>query len=384
MKYVFVNIKNFIFRDFGMFFLVMLCSIVSAIVISFSYGVYENNKVSLALVRAGSFHDYLNIEFVEGEDGSCVSKAEFVECLSQLQEKFSDWYNTIDYCTAYVIADGDRYECWFGFDGDGIKLEEETYENLRMGDMLTGEVWTDEDEKNGSRYALCYDYSKFGGENPILDKIYVDDETLIIDGNEYTIIGWQSWNCDGAMVPFMSFNDDAAVDGITIHFDQGLFLNTYQDICNVFSEELGDKAVVDEISMSSFSNNKFFEYKTMTLVVILLALISALNFAILYKFIIEKRKKSTRVFWILGKSKKRIIGMNILEFLIVNVPAFLIGTLIYVYFIVDKVLKYYQYIDKFCGFVLEGQIFLIYMAVSLIVYFIMLMVTYRNGGIVKS
>ncbi len=382
MKYVFVNIKNFIFKDFGMFFLVMVCSIVSSIVISFSYGVYENLKISLALGGAESYQDYLNIEFVEGEDGSYVSKAEFVECLSQLQDKIGGWYNTIDDCTGTVIADGDSYEYWFDYDEEGIGLAEETYDNFRMYDMLTGEVWTDEDEKNGSRYALCYDYSKFGGENPILDKIYVDDETLIIDGNEYTIIGWQSWTCDGAMVPIMSFNDDATVDYVTIWFEEGVFFNTYQDIYSVFSEELGDKVIIEKVS--GLSNEKIFEYKTMTLVVILLALISALNFAILYKFIIEKRKKSTRVFWILGKSKKRIIGMNILEFLIVNVPAFLIGTLIYVYFIVDKVLKYYQYIDKFCGVVLEGQIFLIYMAVSIMVYFIMLEMTYNNENILKS
>ena len=139
---------------------------------------------------------------------------------------------------------------------------------------------------------------------------------------------------------------------------------------------MGDKAVFEEIR--TIDKDTYYTYKTVILISVFIALIAAINFMILYRYIKSTRKRTTAIFRILGLTPAKLNFMNMSECIILIVPFFILGMVLYQTVFLPRLHTYFVYMqDAYTPFV-YFLLFVIFISVSLIVIGIMLLVMSRK------
>ena len=373
-KYTLKNIKSFFINNFIIFILLVISTITSAIVIFFSYGVYQNYNTILSYKEDDLSDDYIGINYVN-TGSEYVTKRDLLNCLSEIDDISNELREQIIQYDVEGIIDNNSYEFKFLYCDGKFKVAEEFKENLKKYDNLTeGTYWSDYEEANGICVALISDPAVFG-EISALDSIkYVNH--LKIGGKIYDIIGKQAWNEKGAMFPFSTVADEQLLTSTLISFNSAVSVKTYNQIRDVFNNYMGDKAVFEEIR--TIDKDTYYTYKTVILISVFIALIAAINFMILYRYIMSTRKRTTAIFRILGLTPAKLNFMNMSECIILIVPFFILGMVLYQTVFLPRLHTYFVYMqDAYTPFV-YFLLFVIFISVSLIVIGIMLLVMSRK------
>lgn len=373
-KYTLKNIKSFFINNFIIFILLVISTITSAIVIFFSYGVYQNYNTILSYKEDDLSDDYIGINYVN-TGSEYVTKRDILNCLSEIDDISNELREQIIQYDVEGIIDNNSYEFKFLYCDGKFKVAEEFKENLKKYDNLTeGTYWSDYEEANGICVALISDPAVFG-EISALDSIkYVNQ--LKIGGKIYDIIGKQAWNEKGAMFPFSTVADEQLLTSTLISFNSAVSVKTYNQIRDVFNNYMGDKAVFEEIR--TIDKDTYYTYKTVILISVFIALIAAINFMILYRYIMSTRKRTTAIFRILGLTPAKLNFMNMSECIILIVPFFILGMVLYQTVFLPRLHTYFVYMqDAYTPFV-YFLLFVIFISVSLIVIGIMLLVMSRK------
>lgn len=373
-KYTLKNIKSFFINNFIIFILLVISTITSAIVIFFSYGVYQNYNTILSYKEDDLSDDYIGINYVN-TGSEYVTKRDLLNCLSEIDDISNELREQIIQYDVEGIIDNNSYEFKFLYCDGKFKVAEEFKENLKKYDNLTeGTYWSDYEEANGICVALISDPAVFG-EISALDSIkYVNQ--LKIGGKIYDIIGKQAWNEKGAMFPFSTVADEQLLTSTLISFNSAVSVKTYNQIRDVFNNYMGDKAVFEEIR--TIDKDTYYTYKTVILISVFIALIAAINFMILYRYIMSTRKRTTAIFRILGLTPAKLNFMNMSECIILIVPFFILGMVLYQTVYLPRLHTYFVYMqDAYTPFV-YFLLFVIFISVSLIVIGIMLLVMSRK------
>lgn len=373
-KYTLKNIKSFFINNFIIFILLVISTITSAIVIFFSYGVYQNYNTILSYKEDDLSDDYIGINYVN-TSSEYVTKRDLLNCLSEIDDISNELREQIIQYDVEGIIDNNSYEFKFLYSDGKFKVAEEFKENLKKYDNLTeGTYWSDYEEANGICVALISDPAVFG-EISALDSIkYVNQ--LKIGGKIYDIIGKQAWNEKGAMFPFSTVADEQLLTSTLISFNSAVSVKTYNQIRDVFNNYMGDKAVFEEIR--TIDKDTYYTYKTVILISVFIALIAAINFMILYRYIMSTRKRTTAIFRILGLTPAKLNFMNMSECIILIVPFFILGMVLYQTVFLPRLHTYFVYMqDAYTPFV-YFLLFVIFISVSLIVIGIMLLVMSRK------
>ena len=373
-KYTLKNIKSFFINNFIIFILLVISTITSAIVIFFSYGVYQNYNTILSYKEDDLSDDYIGINYVN-TGSEYVTKRDLLNCLSEIDDISNELREQIIQYDVEGIIDNNSYEFKFLYCDGKFKVAEEFKENLKKYDNLTeGTYWSDYEEANGICVALISDPAVFG-EISALDSIkYVNQ--LKIGGKIYDIIGTQAWNEKGAMFPFSTVADEQLLTSTLISFNSAVSVKTYNQIRDVFNNYMGDKAVFEEIR--TIDKDTYYTYKTVILISVFIALIAAINFMILYRYIMSTRKRTTAIFRILGLTPAKLNFMNMSECIILIVPFFILGMVLYQTVFLPRLHTYFVYMqDAYTPFV-YFLLFVIFISVSLIVIGIMLLVMSRK------
>ena len=373
-KYTLKNIKSFFINNFIIFILLVISTITSAIVIFFSYGVYQNYNTILSYKEDDLSDDYIGINYVN-TGTEYVTKRDLLNCLSEIDDISNELREQIIQYDVEGIIDNNSYEFKFLYCDGKFKVAEEFKENLKKYDNLTeGTYWSDYEEANGICVALISDPAVFG-EISALDSIkYVNQ--LKIGGKIYDIIGKQAWNEKGAMFPFSTVADEQLLTSTLISFNSAVSVKTYNQIRDVFNNYMGDKAVFEEIR--TIDKDTYYTYKTVILISVFIALIAAINFMILYRYIMSTRKRTTAIFRILGLTPAKLNFMNMSECIILIVPFFILGMVLYQTVFLPRLHTYFVYMqDAYTPFV-YFLLFVIFISVSLIVIGIMLLVMSRK------
>ena len=373
-KYTLKNIKSFFINNFIIFILLVISTITSAIVIFFSYGVYQNYNTILSYKEDDLSDDYIGINYVN-TSSEYVTKRDLLNCLSEIDDISNELREQIIQYDVEGIIDNNSYEFKFLYCDGKFKVAEEFKENLKKYDNLTeGTYWSDYEEANGICVALISDPAVFG-EISALDSIKYGNQ-LKIGEKIYDIIGKQAWNENGAMFPFSTVADEQLLTSTLISFNSAVSVKTYNQIRDVFNNYMGDKAVFEEIR--TIDKDTYYTYKTVILISVFIALIAAINFMILYRYIMSTRKRTTAIFRILGLTPAKLNFMNMSECIILIVPFFILGMVLYQTVFLPRLHTYFVYMqDAYTPFV-YFLLFVIFISVSLIVIGIMLLVLSRK------
>lgn len=113
-------------------------------------------------------------------------------------------------------------------------------------------------------------------------------------------------------------------------------------------------------------------YNTIIMVTIFITIVSAINFAILYRYILSSRKQSLMVYRICGMSFARVVLLYLGECVVLTVPAYVIGALLFEHVILKKVSKYYDYMSNSYSSYVYMVLFAIYFILSLLILLFMI------------
>lgn len=381
MKYIIKNIKSFIRTEKMIFLLVLLCIITSSFIINFSYGLYQNYHV----IKEEESSELDEIIIIVN-DSNLVTKDKIKECVFSIPDKtnevidmylvypkFEPFSNMLDWGPLMVRFRTEK----------GIIKPCEVFHNalVKNGNLKSGEYFSEDQEMNGELVAIARiineDDLDFDCTNNIISRIEGDDYWIEIQGKEFKVIGWHS-QLQTPYIPFESLEESTEFENVIwLTFTKPITRPQYNDVRESFENIFGSAITVPDLDIPE--SESYYLYNTIILISIIIAVLAAINFAVLYKYILSKRMKMLAVFRICGCTKSKALAMFLSECMIITVPLFAATTLIYDKFVLPKLGQHFEYIESAYSIKLYLLIFGIYIAATLVVLLFMI-----NGFLKKT
>lgn len=412
MKYLVKNLKVFFRREKGMMLLIIICSFIASLIIFFSFGlirhfteqkrVGESETYSITiqykeLVAAKEQADPDYLEIAHSLDVLTVK--ELRDLISGMDEYVYSGvpalyarmtYND-DYCFVDFFEDGamtmsnlyivnmrfyydpatDSYRATpNAFDVssivDGVGVSAEEFQNgtpkavINVG--LFNDLYVPGREMVEGFMNAEYDGEFYDVENPSVD----------IAGKTFEICG-VSQQIGGVNIAITALDDDIKLETVnpnilTITYDDPVTHEQYTRAKNYIESEYGDRLSVKKIE---FLKKNTGYYNAIIAVTAVIVLICTLNIAVIFRYILMKRQKQIAVFKLSGCSNRKIATLFVCEALLLTLPAFVIGFLLYMLVFKAPLTNMFVYLPLAYTANAVAMAFAIYILLSLIVLSIM-------------
>ncbi len=390
LKYVFKNIKSLITKETTIFVIIIICQVSSILLSLFSYGVFQNYKAETNQIN-------LNNDIITNED----DQPEFEYDLG-INKKHPVDYKTIhDLCEEVGNLLKDKVAClYIECDNDVIitldyingvyKPAEDYYKNnVMLGDWLEGEWFEDEQIKNSEKVCVIAepmkeDYTErdedFNYKRTPLAKKRGNDYYVTLSGEEFRVIGFLSKrHFNLVLVPWGVLPDDFPVETSPYFlFNRKLTQREYDSLIAIYEKYFPDRMGAPAPELEIYDPEQVYYYKTNMAISLFIAIISAINFALLFNYIFDKRKFTLAVLRLNGCTANKARRMYLSEIMIIMIPLLLICTLVFNRYILPTIDKLFPYIDQVYNLKVYGIMVGIYMAVSYIIMNIMIILHLRK------
>ncbi len=380
MKYTIKNIQLFIKNEKMIFILVLICIITSSFIINFSYGLYQNYNV----IKEEESSEFTEIDIMINDNAS-VTKEKIKDCVFSVSDKTNDAlkmylvFPIVEEFYSRQDVDWNRLMNRFVVKNNTIRPSEYFAQTLiDNGNMISGEYFTDSQEINGDLVALVtppledetFKDTMVDCTSEITTRIEGDKRWIKIQDKEYQVIGYHK-QLATPYFPFESLDESTTFqDFIVLVFYKPITNSQYIDVKNNFETVFGSAVTVPDMDIPEAEN--YYLYNTIIIISILIAILAAINFAVLYKYILSKRMKMLAVFRICGCTKSKTLTMFLSECMIIAVPLFAATTLIYDKFVLPKLGQHFEYIESAYSIKLYLLIFGIYIVATLVVLLFMI------------
>ena len=388
IKYVFKNIKSLITKETTIFVIIIICQVSSILLSLFSYGVFQNYKAETNQIN-------LNNDIITNED----DQPEFEYDLG-INKKHPVDYKTIqDLCDEVGNLLKDKVAClYIECDNDVImtldyingvyKPAEEYYKNtVSYGEWIEGEWFTDEQIANNEKVCVISENMKedstlrtedFNYKIIPLAKKIGDDYYITIRGDKYRVIGVIKFP-EIVMVPWGVLPDDYPVEtSPSFLFNRQLTQREYDSLIAIYEKYFPDRMGAPAPELEIYDPEQVYYYKTNMAISLFIAIISAINFALLFNYIFDKRKFTLAVLRLNGCTANKARRMYLSEIMIIMIPLLIICTLVFNRYILPTIDKLFPYIDQVYNLKVYGIMVGIYMAVSYIIMNIMIILHLRK------
>jgi hypothetical protein len=293
-----------------------------------------------------------------------ITLEQFYRLVDELSNRFQEDLVSVD-----LRAEVDNYPLEFGFDIEENQIVRSDYvmDNMKKNGILTeGRFFTKKEYEDGMDAAIIFDQKWNAGNTPFTDSMKVDETHILLNGKKYQIIGKQSIYADLPMIPITSLEGDTILfDFISFEFGHGVNSEEYNELKQEVEENFGELATLETLNLPD--NDKVYLYNTMILVAVFVALISGINFAILYRYILQSREQSLRVLQLCGMTKGRGIFHFIAECFVLVTPAYLLAVLLFANVFLPNAADWFYYMQESYSLSVYGALFGIYYGISLLI-----------------
>ena len=242
-----------------------------------------------------------------------------------------------------------------------------------------------------SCFVMCFSYLK------------EDDEYITVNGLKYRIEvlpkelvkpGMYEYKEDEIdivhqiFIPFGTLPDDTefVLEGETspffFEFYEPVTKSQYNDLAACLEAYTAGRATLPPMEFTEVS--EIYYYRTILLISAVIAVLAAVNMAILYKYILERRAKTIVIFRICGSSLLRMCGMYICECMLAVIPLFALTELFYHTVIMPKLCTVFEYMESAYSLNIYLYIFVIYIVISFIVLLIMMIGSLRKQSLIEQ
>lgn len=355
------SIKLLIVKDKLIFFLITLCIVASSLVLNFSYGLYQNFNMIKKEEAARGFDVILSIR----DDN--IKKSELEQYIRQIEsstnEEIGRWSVTLE-------KDDIPLSCSFSISNGRFVTSENFKVNLdRLGMITEGTYFTDFQESNGEMVALAVDTSMDFGNQDFREEFPIKDGKITVLEKEYEIIGYQNAS-PTPIVPFLTIDYDANVTRISFSYDNRITRPQYDAIKAESINFWGERIHFPNLDVPE--NKDLYLYNTVMFIALIISFIAAINFVILYRYILIKRKHHIAIFRICGCTKFKALRIYLSECFILLVPLYLVSTAAYHFFLLPLLKNAYPNMAASYSILIYLAILGIYLIVSLIILLVMI------------
>lgn len=352
MKYIIVNIKNFIKQETTIFMLAILCIFSSAVIVNFAFGFYHHLEQKKSDENTGI--DYFSINFAD-ESKSLVAKGDVMNILLDFDEK------VIKNCSIGVNLRYEQYNAEeemvdkflvsyavFSIRDGKVTVSTMAGESWKKNHVLEGEYFTAEQIENGEYVCITEPADIYDGREEGRkweDTFSPDSEGYcIIDGKKYKAIGEYEFAPYIAVIPITTVDDDCFVQEIIFSFDKPVTRAQYNAISVAFRNAYGDIAVIDDLEIEDLDSQQF--YNVLLVLTVLLALLAAVVLSMLYEYIILQRKKNLTIYRLCGINRWKATLMYFSECLLLTAVIYGVGVLIYDRLILPYLSDIFEYMAE--------------------------------------
>lgn len=369
MKQILRNLRGLWRTERLLLMIMVLCIFSSALLMQFSYGLYQNYHV----IRNEAELELQSIDLGVAEDKTLTPQIvmDYVEALPQNITDRVDVFSASaglgrleDHIP--LTAETQRlFESFFGTitRDDGTSLTAETpLEILGFGLDLRfqyrsrvfreSELWQGNIIKNNNLKWLPANTFHMDEVAPLLPVMQTDEprfftaqeyadgeqvamigsaeagifltapNTLSLFGREYRVIGMNQQTT--LEIPLTALPADCALDPtFSIHFDRNIDHSVY----NCLVETAGTVApgVFIFPQMQFPDTESIYLYNNIMLISALIAVLSVLNFVLLYQYILQRRSRSLAIFRMTGCTALRAVRMYLGECMCIGIPVYAAG-----------------------------------------------------------
>lgn len=382
MHYILKNLKQFSTKSTMIFVLFVVCEITAVLIILFSYGTFNHFQAEKDIESKKIDQQQFSISFgnivdtIKDESGNTlyyngdgvITVEQFRQVLNMLDDNVKsklpgfafDVKNTDTGCLKYlksdesVIVEGEdeqsdflpyiKFRLEYNKDLNDYSLYNEYLNNFSMS---KGRFFTYKEYASDKNLIVL----------PIEGKEELLGETIDFLGKKYTVIGF-SGDVD-FQVPFKTVGGDNIIKYISILDDNVIMIQDYYKLREAFVSVMGDQVLFPPVNAVDFSEIKFFN--SIIYISVALAVVSAINLAILFRYVLNSRRKQLAIFLINGCTRNKLRRMYIIEILMISVTVFLVFSCVYHFVILPKLSFFFDYIRDVYNFKTYIYMFVIYL-----------------------
>lgn len=352
MKYVLYNIRNLAKNEKFIFAVMLLCIFISAWIMSFSYGLYQNYfSLRIETDTAGK---EVRPEITGDE---APTYAEIKTYLGSLSKELLDDIAMIACDSSYKFELTNEETSSYGRDAwqkvasrsvmrDGefsvCSYINELWDEKNM--ILSGRYFSDAEEQSGAYSVMVDSNSMFKPkERNLLENVILDDNTVLIYGKKYNVIGVVKAS-QAFFVPFLSVPGETPVDYFSIIFTNTVTRRNYNELIERADEVIPGKLNFPELDVPD--TESIYIYNNIMMLSVLIAILVIFNFAFLYNFIFGKRRRQLAVMRICGCTAARAWAICLGECVVICVPVFLAGMFTYIPFMHGVLAGVFPYMEE--------------------------------------
>lgn len=372
-------LKNLIKNNTMFFILLMITVVISSLILNFSYGLYQNYHT----LKVESINDNYYTNLLIRDD--TITKGELEEYILSISE---DTNIHINLWSIDLYENGDKnnkYPFGIRVKNGRITQSEKFADNLLVsGFISSGSYLSKKQEENGELVAVInspenlerlvsYEYE--------IKTFDIKNNKIEVFGQTYEIIGTQ----DYAYMPFVPFNsvpDGVNVSRCSMGFDSMMTKTQYNELKNITNAYWGDRVVMPNIKI--VDNQDIYKYNTVMLVAAVISIISGLNIAVLYKYILIRRRKTLSTFRICGCTKFRAVCLYVTECLCFIIPFYIASAFVFHYTLLPFFANYYKYMSGAYSLKVYLVIFMIYTLLSIAVLLFTILKELRKSLVALS
>lgn len=319
-RIVVINIINSL-KGYRIAYVGMIISQLTAILILFFvYGIYSSFNAEKQELDAESYE-------IKAQFGNKDVAGKLKECIPEILESVE---HSLDY---FVIRgnDGDNRIFVYNEYHDGKYYLSETV--YRYKAMKDGRLINPDEISNGSKVIHGVNLGKVG-------------DKFIIAGEEFEVVGLvdskgaEINGMPAAHISLTAFPDSISLDWIVLLFNKLPTKDEYMIFKNTLEEKFGDNVVVDEFKIKD--EEELIAIHSVIIMSVAIGIIAAFNTALLYGYIVKKRKKQMAIYGIVGASRLERILINEIEIVLVSICTCVIGMLIFKFGFEKQIMEIYD------------------------------------------
>lgn len=301
MKLLWKSMQALIVKNRLVFILFCLCQVVSILSIIFVYGVI------VARQEYNNSFDIENRQLHIPLDTPMTS--EELEQKIQLLDEDERLHDTVE-----------QYAVWLA---EGDILIQANFQYVKASPLFVdyGQYFTPEDFSTGNKTLLICEEIAFG------DPGYEVGDTYTLRGESYTVKGiFSSFGVPYIEVPYASLFSVDGMRRVTVTLKHQVDQDTAREYGKII-KELWDIVSVElppAPTTDSISSNIFQMFSSL-----LIALLAAINFSALYRFLLQRRQAEYAVYRMYGCTKTKGFFLLLGELLIVGGSLFLLSSLVF-------------------------------------------------------
>lgn len=364
MKYILKNILNFIKEECMVFILLCLSIICSVSILYAAYGIYS--AVNKSLLESAYGSDDLTFNFTDSPSGY-PTKGQLMAVLDSINMEILEGLDIIvadGWFPDDVEKAGYEFDFIFRYSNGKISCAEQIHTNLvQSGLWRGGSFFNQQQYQQGELVAIAG--TPDSELSQLADYPYNNaDEYVIVDGKRYRCIGKQS-AMNTPMIPFTTVADDLVLEWVAFGAKGVMTRAEYIEITDAMHGQFPDFDI-PEYPVPDAEEGMI--YKSILVICVLIAVISALVYAVLYQYIIDRRKRTLDIFRVSGLTLRQAHRIYLGECLLLLLVCYGIGISIFRYFIFPKLSDIYYYMEE----AFSTKTYLILGAVYLLVVYVIM------------